>query len=110
GKLDGISVRVPTPNVSLVDLSVELAKSATKEEINAAMRKASEGPLRGILRYVTEPLVSGDFNNDTHSSCFDAPSTMVTGGNLVKVFSWYDNEAGYSARLLDLAALVGKKL
>lgn len=110
GKLDGVAVRVPTPNVSLVDLSVSLEKNTSKEEINAAMKAAAAGPLKGILRYVTEELVSSDFNGDLHSSCFDAPSTMVAGGNLAKVLAWYDNESGYSNRLLDLAVLVGKKL
>jgi glyceraldehyde 3-phosphate dehydrogenase len=110
GKLDGTSIRVPTPNVSLVDLSVMLGKNTTKAEINAAMKAAAEGPLKGILRYETQPLVSSDFNGDTHSSCFDSECTMVSEGNLVKVLSWYDNESGYSARLLDLAMLVGKGL
>ncbi len=110
GRMDGISIRVPTPNVSLVDLSVLLTKKTSKEEINAAMKKASDGPLKGILSYSDLPLVSSDFNGDTHSSIFDSDSTMVSDGNLVKVLSWYDNESGYSARLLDLAALVGKAL
>ncbi|MCO5141747.1 MAG: type I glyceraldehyde-3-phosphate dehydrogenase [Oligoflexia bacterium] len=110
GKLDGVSIRVPTPNVSLVDLSASLKKSTTKEEINAVMKSASQGPLKGILKYSEELLVSSDYNGDLHSSCFDAPSTMVSGGNLIKVMSWYDNESGYSARLLDLAVLIGKKL
>ncbi|RZA06852.1 MAG: type I glyceraldehyde-3-phosphate dehydrogenase [Proteobacteria bacterium] len=110
GKLDGTSVRVPTPNVSLVDLSVLLKKNTTKEEINATMKKHAEGAMKGILRYEDRPLVSTDYNGDTHSSNFDSDCTMVTGGNLVKVLSWYDNESGYSARLLDLAVLVGKGL
>lgn len=110
GKLDGTSVRVPTPNVSLVDLSVVLKKTVTKEEVNAAMKKHAEGDMKGILAFETDLLVSTDFNGDTHSSSFDADSTMVTGGNLVKVLSWYDNESGYSARLLDLCQLVGKGL
>ncbi len=109
GKLDGLAVRVPTPNVSLVDLSVELAKATTKAEINAAMLAAANGPLKGILRYVSELLVSTDFNGDTHSSIFDSDCTMVVQGNSVKVLSWYDNESGYSARMLDLAALVVAK-
>jgi len=110
GKLDGVSIRVPTPNVSLVDLSVVLGKNTTKAEVNAAMKKASEGYLKGILRYSDLLLVSSDFNGDVHSSIFDADSTMVSEGNLIKVLSWYDNESGYSARLLDLAQLVGKGL
>lgn len=110
GKLDGISVRVPTPNVSLVDLTVNTKKNTSKEEVNAAMKAAANGSLKGVLRYVDDLLVSSDFNGDLHSSSFDAPSTMVTGGNFVKVLSWYDNESGYSQRMLDLAKLVGKKL
>lgn len=110
GKLDGTSIRVPTPNVSLVDLSVELAKKTTKEEINAFMKAASQGALKGILFYTEEELVSSDFNGNTYSSCFDSKCTMVVDGNFVKVLSWYDNESGYSARLLDLSVLVGKKL
>lgn len=110
GKLDGVSIRVPTPNVSLVDLSVVLGKNTTKAEVNAAMKKAAEGSMKGILRYSDLLLVSSDFNGDVHSSIFDADSTMVSEGNLVKVLSWYDNESGYSARLLDLAQLIGKGL
>ena len=106
GKLDGMAIRVPTPNVSVVDLTAELSKSTTAEEINAAMKKASEGPMKGILQYVDEPLVSVDFNHDPASSCFDALSTKVLGGKMVKVLSWYDNEWGYSCRLVDLAKYV----
>ena len=106
GKLDGMAIRVPTPNVSVVDLTAELSKSATAEEINAAMRKASEGPMKGILQYVDEPLVSVDFNHDPASSSFDALSTKVIGGKMVKVLAWYDNEWGYSCRLVDLAKYV----
>ncbi len=109
GKLDGTSIRVPTPNVSLVDLSVQLGRATTKEEVNAAMKKAAEGPLKGVLRYIDIPLVSSDFNGDEHSSIFDSDCTMVNG-DLVKVLSWYDNETGYSARLVELAVLLGKKL
>ena len=108
GRLDGMAIRVPTPNVSVVDLTAELSKSATAEEINAAMKKASEGPMKGILQYVDEPLVSIDFNHDPASSCFDALSTKVIGGKMVKVLSWYDNEWGYSCRLVDLAKYVSK--
>jgi glyceraldehyde 3-phosphate dehydrogenase len=108
GKLDGMAIRVPTPNVSVVDLTAELTRSATAEEINAAMKKASEGPMKGILQYVDEPLVSIDFNHDPASSSFDALSTKVIGGKLVKVLSWYDNEWGYSCRLVDLAKYVSK--
>jgi glyceraldehyde 3-phosphate dehydrogenase len=106
GKLDGMAIRVPTPNVSLVDLTAELSSSATVDEVNAAMKKASEGPMKGILQYVDEPLVSIDFNHDPASSCFDALSTKVIGGKMVKVLSWYDNEWGYSCRLVDLAKYV----
>jgi glyceraldehyde 3-phosphate dehydrogenase len=106
GKLDGGAIRVPTPNVSVVDLTVELSREATAEEINAAVKKAAEGPLKGILEYVEEPLVSIDFNHSSVSSSFDALSTKVIGGKLVKVLSWYDNEWGYSCRLLDLAKYV----
>ena len=108
GRLDGMAIRVPTPNVSVVDLTVELSKSATAEEINAAMKKASEGPMKGILEYVDEPLVSIDFNHDPASSSFDALSTKVLGGKMAKVLSWYDNEWGYSCRLVDLAKYVSK--
>jgi len=106
GKLDGMAIRVPTPNVSVVDLTAELSSSATAEEVNTAMKKASEGPMKGILQYVDEPLVSIDFNHDPASSCFDALSTKVLGGKMVKVLSWYDNEWGYSCRLVDLAKYV----
>ena len=108
GKLDGGAIRVPTPNVSLVDLTAELSKSATAEEINAAMKKASEGPMKGILQYVDEPLVSIDFNHDPASSSFDALSTRVIGGKMAKVLAWYDNEWGYSCRLVDLAKYVSQ--
>ncbi|MFA6149148.1 MAG: type I glyceraldehyde-3-phosphate dehydrogenase [bacterium] len=106
GKLDGMAIRVPTPNVSVVDLTAELSKNVTAEEINAAMKKASEGPMKGILQYVSEPLVSIDFNHDPASSSFDALSTKVIGGKMAKVLSWYDNEWGYSCRLVDLAKFV----
>jgi len=108
GKLDGMAIRVPTPNVSVVDLTAELSSSTTAEEINAAMKKASEGPMKGILQYVDEPLVSIDFNHDPASSSFDALSTKVLGGKMVKVLSWYDNEWGYSCRLVDLAKYISK--
>jgi len=106
GRLDGMAIRVPTPNVSVVDLTAELSKSATPEEINAAMRKASEGPMKGILQYVDEPLVSVDFNHDPASSSFDALSTKVIAGKMAKVLAWYDNEWGYSCRLVDLAKYI----
>lgn len=109
GKLNGMAMRVPTPNVSVVDLVAELSQSVTVEEINAALKEAAEGPLKGILAFSDEPLVSSDFNGDPHSSTIDALSTMVIEGNMVKVVSWYDNEWGYSNRVVDLAAFMEKK-
>ncbi|MEZ4369078.1 MAG: type I glyceraldehyde-3-phosphate dehydrogenase [Kofleriaceae bacterium] len=109
GKLDGMAIRVPTPNVSLVDLTVRLEKGASKDAVNDAFRAAAAGPLAGILAVSDEPLVSCDFNGDHHSSTVDAALTTVTG-DLVKVLAWYDNESGYSQRLLDLARFVGKAL
>jgi glyceraldehyde 3-phosphate dehydrogenase len=108
GKLDGYAMRVPTSDVSVVDLSVELAKSTDAKAINAAMKAAAEGPMKGILQYCDEPLVSIDFRGNPHSSILDALSTKVMGGNFVKVLSWYDNEWGYSMRVVDLALLLGK--
>ena len=110
GKFDGQSIRVPTMDVSIIDLSLETEKPTTKEEIHAAMKKASEGPMKGILGYSEEPLVSSDYIGDPRSSIFDATMTQVIGGNFVKVFSWYDNEWGFSNRMLDLAQLVASKL
>ncbi|CAN5907848.1 type I glyceraldehyde-3-phosphate dehydrogenase [soil metagenome] len=109
GKLDGMAIRVPTPNVSLVDLTVRLDKKASAEEVNNAFRAAAKGPLAGILAVSDEPLVSCDYNGDLHSSTVDAALTTVSG-DLVKVLSWYDNEMGYSQRLLDLAMFVAEKL
>ncbi len=103
GKLNGMAIRVPTPNVSLVDLTVELKKEATVDAINGALKAAAEGPLKGILAYSEEPLVSRDYNGDPHSSIVDALSTMVLDGKLAKVLAWYDNEWGYSNRVVDLA-------
>jgi glyceraldehyde 3-phosphate dehydrogenase len=108
GKLDGYAMRVPTPDVSVVDLAVQLKKTATDAAINEAIRKAAEGPLKGILQYAEEPLVSTDFVGNRHSSIFDAPSTKVLDGNFAKVLSWYDNEMGYAARCADLAIRMGK--
>ncbi len=102
GKLDGISIRVPTSNVSLVDLVVEIKKDAAIEEINAAVKKEAQTNLKGILEYTEEPVVSKDLNGNPHSSIFDAMSTMVIDKRMVKVLSWYDNEWGYSSRLRDL--------
>ena len=108
GKLDGTSIRIPTPNVSLVSLDVNLAKSATKDEINAVMKAASEaGPLKGILGYNTAPLVSIDFNHNPASSTFDATQTAVVDGAMARVMTWYDNEWGFSNRMSDTAALFG---
>ncbi|KAB2868968.1 MAG: type I glyceraldehyde-3-phosphate dehydrogenase [Bacteroidales bacterium] len=101
GKLDGLAVRVPTPTGSLVDFVAILKKEATKEEINAAMKKAAEGPMKGVLEYTEDEIVSVDIIHNTHSSIFDAKSTMVNG-NMVKILSWYDNEWGYSCRVVDL--------
>ena len=110
GKLDGFAIRVPTPNVSVVDLVAVVEKKTTKEEVNAAMKKASEeDPLKGYLGYEDKELVSVDFRGDARSSILDSPSTMVVGGNLVKVISWYDNEWGYSCRVRDLIDFIGKK-
>ncbi|GAV21551.1 type I glyceraldehyde-3-phosphate dehydrogenase [Carboxydothermus pertinax] len=109
GKLNGFAMRVPTPNVSVVDLVVELEKSASKEEINEALKAAAEGELKGILGYTDLPLVSVDFNGNPLSSIVDGLSTMVIEGNMAKVVSWYDNEWGYSNRLVDLAVYIAKK-
>jgi glyceraldehyde 3-phosphate dehydrogenase len=108
GRLDGLSSRVPTPDASMVDLTVELERDVTKEEINAAMKAAAEGPLAGILEYCTDPIVSVDVIGNTHSSVFDSELTMVLGGegNFVKTISWYDNERGYATRVADLAQLM----
>ena len=108
GRIDGISIRVPTPNVSLVDLVALLKNKATAEEVNAAFKKASEGALKGILGYTEEPLVSVDFMSDPHSGIIDALSTKVIGDNLIKVLAWYDNEWGYSCRLVDLIKYIAK--
>jgi glyceraldehyde 3-phosphate dehydrogenase len=110
GKLDGIAIRVPTPNVSVVDLTATVERDADESSVNAAMKKAAEGELRGILAYSDEPLVSVDFNGNPHSSIFDAPLTKVLGKRLVKIFSWYDNEWGYSNRLADVTAFVASKI
>lgn len=108
GKLDGFATRVPVPDGSMVDLTVELEREATAEEINAAMKAAAEGPMKGILEYTEEPIVSTDIIGNPHSSIFDSKLTMVLGGksNLVKCVSWYDNEWGYSCRVKDLAKIL----
>ena len=109
GKLNGFAVRVPTPNVSLVDLTVNLKKAATVEEINAAFKKAAEGPLKGILEYSDAQTVSVDYNDNPHSAIFDSTNTFVMD-NMAKVLAWYDNEWGYSNRVVDVAKLVAAKL
>lgn len=109
GKLNGLAIRVPTPDVSLVDLSCEVERKVTKEEINAALKAAAEGELKGILAYTDEPLVSSDFRGTNVSSTVDGDLTMVVDGDLVKVIAWYDNEWGYSCRIADLAAFVASK-
>jgi glyceraldehyde 3-phosphate dehydrogenase len=108
GKLDGYAMRVPTPDVSVVDLSVQLKRTTDADAINAAIREAAQGRLKGILEYMDEPLVSIDFVGNQHSSIFDAPSTRVIDGNFAKVVSWYDNEMGYATRVADLAVLLGR--
>jgi glyceraldehyde 3-phosphate dehydrogenase len=110
GKFDGFSLRVPTPTVSVVDFVVELEKATSVEEVNAAYKEAAEGSLKGILGFSEEPLVSMDFKGDPRSSIVDADSTMVIGGNMLKVVTWYDNEWGYSVRTADLAYKVAKSL
>lgn len=109
GKIDGLSVRVPTPNVSLVDFTGEIKKAATKDEINAAFRKAASGAMKGILGASDLPLVSTDFNGSTMSSTIDTDCTAVVDGTMIKVLSWYDNESGFSQRMLDLTSFMAKK-
>ncbi len=109
GKLDGFAMRVPTPNVSVVDLVVEVEKATTKEEVNAALKAAANGELKGIMDYTEEPVVSVDFMSNPVSSTIDSALTMVIGGNMVKVISWYDNEMGYSTRVVDLMEFIASK-
>jgi len=108
GKLDGVAIRVPTPNVSVVDLTFEAARDTTAEEINAAIRAAADGPMKGVLGYTEHPNVSVDFNHDPHSSVFHMDQTRVMEGRLARVLSWYDNEWGFSCRMLDTAVAMGK--
>jgi glyceraldehyde 3-phosphate dehydrogenase len=103
GKLNGVALRVPVTTGSIVDLTVKLSKDPSVEQINAAMKKAAQGPMKGILEYTEDPIVSVDVIGNTHSSIFDALATMKLGSGFVKVFSWYDNEWGYSNRVVDLA-------
>lgn len=109
GKLDGMAIRVPVPDGSLVDLVCEVGKTVTAEEINKAMKEAAEGELNGVLQYTDEPLVSIDFVGNSHSSIFDSSLTKVIDGNLVKILSWYDNEYGFSSRMMNLMELIAKK-
>jgi glyceraldehyde 3-phosphate dehydrogenase len=109
GKLDGTSIRVPTPDVSLTCMTAQVGKGTTRDEVNAALKAAAEGPLKGILGFETRQLVSSDFIGDSRSSIVDADQTQVVGGDLVEVQAWYDNEWGFSARMVDLARLVAKK-
>ncbi|MBI4639600.1 MAG: type I glyceraldehyde-3-phosphate dehydrogenase, partial [Candidatus Tectomicrobia bacterium] len=109
GKLDGMAIRVPTPNVSVVDLVAEVEKDVTEKDVNDALREAAAGPLKGILQVCEEPLVSIDFNRNAHSSIVDALSTKVIEKRMVKVLSWYDNEWGYSSRVRDLVAYIGDR-
>jgi len=110
GKLDGVAIRVPTPDVSIVDLVVEVEKSTTVEEVNNAFKEAAEGKLKGILAYTEEPLVSVDYTGDSHSSIVDGKLTNVIDGKMVKVFAWYDNEAGFAHRMMDLCLYIAKWL
>ena len=108
GKLDGTAVRVPTPNVSMIDLVFEAKKKTSVEEINAAITKAAKGPLKGVLGICDEPLVSIDFNHNPHSSTFDLTQTQIVDGKLVRVLSWYDNEWGFANRMSDTAVAMSK--
>jgi len=108
GKLDGSAIRVPTPNVSVVDLTFQPGRDTSVEEVNALLKAASEGPLKGVLGYTDEPLVSIDFNHDSHSSTIDSLETAVIDGKLVRVLSWYDNEWGFSNRMIDTAGVIAK--
>lgn len=109
GRMNGIALRVPVPDVSIVDLTCTLEKHATREEINSAFKRAAEGQLKGILEYTEDPVVSSDYLHSTCSAAFDAQSTMVLGGNFVKVLAWYDNEWGFSCRMTELIELIGRK-
>jgi glyceraldehyde 3-phosphate dehydrogenase len=109
GKIDGISLRVPVPDVSVVDLTALLKKTVTKETVNVAFKKAADGPMKGILEYTEDPIVSTDVLHSTQSAVFDALSTMVVGNNFVKVLAWYDNEWGFSCRMVEQIEMIGKK-
>ena len=109
GKLNGSAIRVPTPNVSLVDLTVNLKKSTTVDEVHKAMKAAADGPMKGVLQFDTEQTVSIDYNDNPHSSIFDSTQTQLIDGNFLKVFAWYDNEWGYSSRMVDVAQFIASK-
>ena len=109
GKLDGVALRVPTPNVSLVDLAVEVGRNVTIREVNDVLRTAAAGKMKGIIDICDEELVSIDFTGSPYSGIVDAPLTAVIGGNFVKVFAWYDNESGYACRMRDLAMYIGRR-
>jgi glyceraldehyde-3-phosphate dehydrogenase (NAD(P)) len=109
GKLNGVALRVPTPNVSMVDFVIQVEKSTFAEEVNQALQEAAEGPLKGVMEYSDLPLVSSDYRGHDASSIVDASLTMVMGGDMVKVMAWYDNEWGYSQRVVDLAELMAEK-
>jgi glyceraldehyde 3-phosphate dehydrogenase len=109
GRIDGLSIRVPTPNVSIVDLSCQVQRETTAEDVNQLFKAAAEGPMKRILQYCTDPLVSRDFNGNPHSCIFDATMTAVIDKQLVKAFGWYDNEWGYSNRVVDLVEFVAKR-
>ncbi|MBQ26582.1 MAG: type I glyceraldehyde-3-phosphate dehydrogenase [Nitrospiraceae bacterium] len=109
GKLDGMAIRVPTPNVSLIDLTLELERDASKDDVNQAFRNAADGPLSGIIAYSEEPLVSIDLNGNSHSAVIDAPLTTALGNRMIKVIAWYDNEWGYSCRIRDLVAYIAER-
>jgi glyceraldehyde-3-phosphate dehydrogenase (NAD(P)) len=109
GKLNGVALRVPTPNVSMVDFVIQVEKSTFAEEVNQALQEAAEGPLKGVMEYSDLPLVSSDYRGHDASSIVDASLTMVMGGDMVKVMAWYDNEWGYSQRVVDLAELIAEK-
>ena len=108
GKLDGVAIRVPTPNVSVVDLVFEASRDTSVEEVNAAIRAAADGPLQGVLGYTDKPNVSMDFNHDSHSSVFHMDQTKVMEGRMVRILSWYDNEWGFSNRMADTAVAMGR--
>jgi glyceraldehyde 3-phosphate dehydrogenase len=110
GKLDGMAIRVPTPNVSVVDLVCRLNKDVSAQEVNEALKAASLGPMKGVLAVTDVPLVSVDYTSSSYSSVVDAPLTQVMGGRMVKILSWYDNEMGFTHRLIDLAAHMANKL